>query len=433
MKHIGQTVEIGRMRGNINLGDKIYKMTSKNLSAISNVSLKAENRKTLLNCKVTIKKNKNISINITANNKNPVYKNLNITTTLDEQPIQAKNQPLTKERVSIQINKTTNTPYEFKKIEVDLDKNMFLPKISSLNELRRKALKEVEKYAIKNMQRECDEEKIQNLFVQLDKIMKDIKKANKRCTKDYKKALMLNILNTDFDYSKLHNVDKIYIPLKYFTIKKYELILETLSKRNNLYICLPTIIKANYRNIIYNNINKSIKKYHIKGFVLSNISNIIFLEDLKNIENFDLVANYTFNIFNHLSIEVVENMGLNTFTISPELDMKSISKLSTTKLLEKELIVYGKIPVLNMNYCVLGESTKCYPDCVAKCNSSNKYYLQDRMKAKFPLIPDNVQAVTTVYNYRNFSLSPLDANIDIARIDILYENIDEINEVIDNI
>ena len=54
------------------------------------------------------------------------------------------------------------------------------------------------------------------------------------------------------------------------------------------------------------------------------------------------------------------------------------------------------------------------------------------MKAKFPVIPDNIQAVTSIYNYKSLSISPLDFNIDVARIDILYESIDEINEVIDN-
>lgn len=430
----GDTVEIGRMRGYINLGDKIYKMTSKQLSAMSNVSLKVENKKTYLNCKVTVKKNQNIKINITSGDNNPIYKKLNITTTLDEQPIEAKNQPLTKERISIQINKTTNTPYEFKNIKIDLDDNMFLPKISSLNELRRLALKEVEQYAINNMQRKCDTEKIHKIFGMLDKKIKNIKGTKKRCKDDYEISLMLNILNLEYDYSKLKNVDKLYIPLKYFTLKKYQPILETLAQKNNIYICLPTIIKSNYRNIIYNNVAKSIEKYHIKGFVLSNISNIIFLEDLKGIEKFDLVANYTFNIFNHISVEEVKKMGLNTFTISPELNIRSISELcASTTNLKKELIVYGRIPVLNMNYCVLGEATKCYPDCKAKCNTTNKYYLQDRMKAKFPLIPDNVQAVTTVYNYKNLSISPLDTDIDVARIDILYENIEEINKIIANL
>ncbi len=430
----GQTVEIGRMRGYINLGDKIYKMSSKKLSSISNISIKSENRKTFLNCHIVIKKGKNISINITsADNSSDVYKNLDVTYILEEKPLAAKNQPLTKERISIQINKTTDTPYEFKDISIDLDNNCFLPKISSLNELRRNALKMVEEFAIKNIQRECDEKQINKTFVNLDKKIKSLRTSKDSHKTNYKKALKLTILNPELDYSDLHNIDKVYIPLKYFSEKKYESILEKLSSKFDLYIYLPTIIKANYKNILYNNVDTAIEKYHIKGFVLSNISNIIFLETLKNLKDFDLIANYTFNIFNYLSVDVVKKMGLNTFTVSPELDIKSISNLCNMSNIKKELIVHGRIPVLNMNYCVLGESTKCYPDCSAKCNSSNKYFLQDRMKAKFPLIPDNVQAVTTVYNYRDLSISPLNVNIDVARIDILYENIEEINEIIDNL
>ena len=30
-----------------------------------------------------------------------------------------------------------------------------------------------------------------------------------------------------------------------------------------------------------------------------------------------------------------------------------------------------------MNYCLLGETDKCYPTCKAKCTSNSSYYLKD--------------------------------------------------------
>ncbi len=39
-------------------------------------------------------------------------------------------------------------------------------------------------------------------------------------------SVLLNILNLDFDYSRLDGFDNIYIPLKYFSIKKYDGILK---------------------------------------------------------------------------------------------------------------------------------------------------------------------------------------------------------------
>ncbi len=426
------------MRGNINLGDKIYKITSKSLSAVAHISINSENVKIPLKAKVTIQKNKKVSINVKAikANRTSPYHNLDITYTIQDKPIEAKNQPLTEERINIQLTKTSSTPYKFSKLEIDLGKNLFLPKISSLNELRRGALKLVKEYATSQITRNSNSPKIEATFGEIAKEVKTLKGNKKRCA-DFEIALNLNTLNLEEDYSKLLQVDSLYIPLIYFSKKKYEKVLKTLSSKFNLYISLPTIIKSNYKNILYENIEKSIKTYHIKGFVLSNISNIIFLENIRqmhvfdfDLKDFDLVANYTFNVFNHLSVEVLKKMGLNTYTISPELDNKSISYLCGLATLKKELIVYGRIPVINTNYCVLGNSNKCYPDCKALCTSKNKYYLQDRMKARFPVVSDNVQAVTTIYNYQNQSISPLDFNIDIARIDILYESVDEINKII---
>ena len=52
---------------------------------------------------------------------------------------------------------------------------------------------------------------------------------------------------------------------------------------------------------------------------------------------------------------------------------------------------------------------------------------------KFPILPDNIQTVTTVYNSKITSVVPSDFNIDFARIDVLYEGVDEINDIISTV
>ena len=44
---------------------------------------------------------------------------------------------------------------------------------------------------------------------------------------------------------------------------------------------------------------------------------------------------------------------------------------------------------------------------------------------KFRILPDNIQTVTTIYNSKITSIDTHDINIDILRIDILDESIDE--------
>ena len=431
---IDQTVTIGRMKGNINLGDKIYKMSSKELLTKAQKSYKTENKKIPLTCTVTIKKNEPISILVTSSSKLDVYKKLNISCKLDCLPVEAKNKPLDQNTIIRQLSKTTSTPYEFTKININLEENLFLPKLSALNELRRTALQKVEDYAIskihKNIKTDFKDDLSTNPSLES---MRDFAKENINFENKFTKiSLLLNILNTEFDYSKLEYVDNLYIPLNYFNDKKFDNILKTLTKKFNTYIYLPTIKKINYRNLFYNNIKDTVNKYQIKGFVISNIGNLLLLNDLFEDLNksFNIISNYTLNVYNNNTVLELKKLGVSKFTISPESDKSIISDLCNYNYLQKELIVYGKTPLLNMSYCLLGSSNKCYPECKQLCRSNNTYYLKDRLNMKFRILPDNVQTVTTVFNCKTTSISSKDFNINFARIDILDEDIQQINDII---
>ena len=341
---VGQTVTIGRMKGSINLGDKIFKMSSKKLNLIARESIKSENRKVGLNCKIIIKRGLPIELNVTSANNLDIYSNLNITCKSEVIPEDAKNRPLSKDKILTQINKTTDSIYEFKNIDIELDEGLFLPKISTLNEIRRNALEAVYNFGVNNINKSVLEASPDELIENYTNKISQAKEI----------SVLFNILNINFDYSKLENIDNIYIPLKYFSNSKYSKILNDLQQRFNVYIYMPTILKANYRNLFYNIIEKTIEKYDIKGFVISNISNLKLIENLikDNSHNFDLIANYTFNIFNNYSVNELKNLNISKFTISPESDTDIVTSLCNNNLLPKELIVYGNTPLMNMNYCL---------------------------------------------------------------------------------
>lgn len=424
---IGQIVTIGRMKGKISSGDKIFKLSSKMLNQQAKESYQKENKKIPLNCKVIIQKNKPISINVYSDNSIPIYKGLKINSVLDFTPIDAKNKPLDKDTVIQQISKTSSTPYYFKNISVLLDDNVFLPKLSILNELRRIALSEVEEYILQKITRITPEKQI----IKTEK--NSLITRDNHIQKKTSISLLLNILHKDWDYSNIKDITNIYIPLKYFTNKNYETILKLLSKKFHTYIYMPTIIKGNYKNLFYNNVETAITKYNISGFVISNICNIKLLNTLfKDIKkDFDIIANYTFNIFNNNSIAELKNLNISRFTISPELDKSTVLELSKQNILPPELIVYGRTPLLNTNYCLLGETDLCYPNCKQRCQSSHVYELKDRLNMKFKILPDNIQTVTTIFNSKITSIAPKDFDISFQRIDILDESIEEINDIIE--
>ncbi len=418
---IGQTVIIGRMKGNIKLGSKIYKMSSKQLNLLAHKSYSQENKKILLNCHIDIHKDSPISISVTSANNLELYKDLNLKYTSDVIPITAKNRPIDKDSIISKISKTNTTPYTFQNISIDLDDNLFIPKISSLNDLRRNILSMVEQYILNTIKRGT-----------LNTTFSTHISSMLQHSSPPKISLLLNILNDKFDYSNLNQVDSLYIPLKYFCNKKFDKILKDLSNKFNLYIYMPTIVKSNYSNLLSFNLESTLTNFDIKGFVISNICNIKFLENLlKPIDtDLDIIANYTFNIYNSNTINEFKKLGVSRYTISPELNRNMITNLCSDGILPSELIVYGKTPLINMNYCPLGETDKCYPTCTQKCLSDNSYFLKDRLNMKFTIIPDNIQTVTTIFNSKITSIYPNEFNIDFARIDILDENIDEINNII---
>lgn len=102
--------------------------------------------------------------------------------------------------------------------------------------------------------------------------------------------------------------------------------------------------------------------------------------------------------------------------------------------LPNELIVYGNAPLMNISYCLTGNTNKCYSSCTSKCKlNNNKYYLQDRMNMNFRIIFDNIQTISTIYNSKTTSISLKNFEIDCARIDILDENINEINIIVNKV
>lgn len=466
---VSQTVILGRIKGKITLGDSVYKMSSKNLINRAKESILKENKKIPLSAHITIKKNSPIKISISSLSNFPIYKNLEVEYTSSVIPEIAINRPIDEDSVIKQINKTNDTPYKFEKITVTLDDGLFLPKISYLNDLRRIVLEKLTTTAIKNISRNLpkdlfntnnqkeigllfnDNSSIQGLDDDLinsnnvvddssvnliDSNNEDLLNVSDNMNETSANiSLLLNILNPQYDYSKLSDVKNIYIPLKFFVNKDYSSIINILDKKANLYIYLPTIIQSNYKNLLYSNIEQTLSKFNINGFVISNICNFKLLGDLSNKfdKKLEIICNYTFNVFNEYTISELKDLGAIRYTISPELDRKTIISLLKNEILDTELIVYGRTPLLNMNYCLLGQTDKCYPTCMQKCQTDNKYYLQDRLNMKFRILPDPIQTVTTIYNSKIFSCKINAFDIDFARIDILDENIFEINKIIDTV
>ena len=420
----GDVVTIGRMKGNIKPGDKLYKISDSIITSEirSTFSENSENRKVKLICNIKFALNKPIELSIKSNSNIDVYKDLNINITSSKCPEQAKNSGLSKEIIIKQFSKTNNTPYEFCEFNIKLEDNLFLPN-SVLNELKREILSKVKDFAISNISRNFKNNDLPSR----------ISSSPEMSTSTLKIALLLNNLNLE-NYDNLQKIDKLYIPLKYFINKSYSDNIKSLSTKANLYVYLPTVMRNNYNKLFANNLENIITNFDIHGFVVSNISGLYIIKKLteKYNKNFEFISNYTLNVYNSYSAYELQKRGITTVTLSPELDKEGLISLCNSTS-NSELIVYGNLPLMNMNYCMFGTSNKCYSNCKHTCNSNNKYYLNDRMNVNFRIIPDNIDTVTTIYNSKITSIASDEFNVSSLRIDILDESIDEINKIINTV
>lgn len=418
-------VTIGRMKGNIKVGDKVYRISSKALSDFAKASYdNCENKKIPLNCTVTIKKNTPISMEISTNKNtcyNELYSSIYVKEISNMIPIDALKTPISVERVVKQISKTTNTPFSFENITVLLDDGLYVPSISTLNELRRTALEKVE----------------QEILSRAKRTLLDLSKKSKESitytpnVKNPEISVLFRQLDLDFDYTKLdkEKITNIYVSLELFISKKYSKVISYFSDNYNLYIYIPSIIKTNYKNIALSTIEQAVMIYNIKGFIVSNIGDFELLK--KYSKDYEFIGNYTLNVFNNNTMEEYRKLGLSRITLSRELNQELIKEMLANANLNTEMIVYGNLPLMASSYCFLGKTNKCYPNCGTNCKKNNKYYLKDRLGFNFRVVPNSIETVTLICNSKTLSVSTKDLPVNFVRLDILDESINEINEAVD--
>jgi len=407
-------IEIGRMKGNINVGDKIYKLADKALTDSALLLVKSENKKIKLNAQITIKENELITLYVVPlTEKNSFYQDVRITVHSDTYVQKASSLPATKEQIISRLSKTGETPFEFQEINVSLEDGLFIP-VSTLNQLRRKALDLLEETILKKYKRTSRNVSVSSLSIN-------------NINPEPKITLQLNQLDLNKSYENIELVDNIYIPFSYFLKKDYKLLLEKLSCTANLYIYFPSIIRNNYHSLIEHNLKEILGSFSITGLVLQNLGDISLLESLEiPIKDYDIVANDTLNVFHNHTIEDLKEIGFNRITASQELNKLDLLNLDPSNL---EIIVYGRTPLMTTQYCLLGKTNHCSLDCNHLCKSGS-YILKDRLGFLFNLSPDSIDTVTTIYNSKITSIPTKELKANTFRISILDESIEEINNII---
>lgn len=391
--YVSQIIEentVGEIKDtkNIKIGDKVYKIVSNSLNKKQWEIYKKEIKKVEIWSKL-YENEGNLCLelyNEEVNTKSSIkYEKTDVN-------------ELDKSRVICQIQKTGNTIFHIKDVAIELE-NLKLP-IRQLNQLRREAIEKLEKSLEKSIQRKYEKEI--NLQLNLHEA---------KVHKKPKINLYLQKMNAKIDYSKL-DYHEIYVPFK------------DLINQENLRDCiavLPNILDENYEKLVMQN-QKVFDK--VKAVMISHISQVEFLKKLRVDKK--IVADYSLNITNNLSQDVLKDLGIKRFTMSPELDKNRINQFSED--LEKELVVYGRTCLMTSKYCPIGKNENCKMAC-----QNGNYALEDRKNFVFPVVSDSTNCHCRIYNSKILSSDYQNTNVDFVRIDVLNETAEEIQNIISNV
>ena len=396
-------VTIGRIKGKIKPKDKVYKTVSIKLNQEMDQKIGKENIKRKVNCNIELKQDEVIKLEL-----QDIDTNISVKIEGDSVVKKADNAGITSKRIEEQLSKTGNTIFKIENINIKIDGSIIVP-ISSLNEIRRRGLEELEHKLLESFKREQVNLKL------------DVKEEKFIPKEEVKVTLCLNKISKEIDYASLKNVDNVYIPFKYFLDEDLKESIENISKKFSTYILLPAITKSNYEKLLYNNLSKIAER--VEGIVISNLSQIYEIEKL-GINGKKLVANYTTNIENNFTVEELKKLGVCKYIVPPEAEKETIKEL--TENIEKETIVYGRTLLMTTEYCTIGTLKNCPAMC-----QKGRYTLKDRMGFEFPIYTDRINCNNLIYNSKITSISYKDLQTDSIRIDILEETREEIQRIID--
>lgn len=308
------------------------------------------------------------------------YKEFTIIVEAEEVVERAINLSTDRDRIEEQLSKLGDTSFNINTIDIDLEEGSFLS-IKTINKLRRRAIEELEKKIL--LKHKKIDFKDSDYFTK----KKNILNFSKGEKKSRKLTIKINNQN-QLDQIDLEKLDRIYIPIELYTLDN----LKRFNKEKlEVYLWTDNILYE--KNI--SDIESKIGMYN--GLEGISVSNIGTFERFKSLFSGRIQADMGLNIFNTATAKWFLDNGAKGISLSSELNINQIQKISEKIGGEIESKVYGYLPVMITRDCPMAYVKNCKDDNNCRsCNYANGYSLLDRKGMEFRMERKN--GFTNIYN-----------------------------------
>lgn len=403
---VGSLVTIGDIKGNVSIGDKVYKISSKQMcEEISQTYTHGKNIKKInIDVKATLKIGQPFKLELN-------YMNYKVEAESEKLCEKGINKSFSKDDIISNINKFGDTSFNINEIDVDMDEGVILP-VSQINSVRRDVVAMLEMAICKGYERELKEE------------IPQLKPQNNHIVKTNKISVYLYNPN---NLEGLEDVDIIYLPFNK-VIQDTQIIdnvKQDYLKNKEIVIDLGNVSKGETKRKIIENI--SVIK-NIGNVLVGNLEQLEILKDL----NLNIELDSSLNIYNSSSIKAFKDMGISKISLSNEITTDQILRLNSYDNIELSVNIYGRLPLMTMQTCIIANNISKKINC--NLCTKNNYYLKDRVEEIFPIQTNRVDcrnvilSSDTVFNLE--AVSKLKQKINTFRIYFLDETITQRRNVI---
>lgn len=338
----------------------------------------------------------------------------------EQQVEAASSRPLDEERIKNQLRKTGNTEFAFDMLDVELHGEVFLP-MQQLNEMRRKALEELEKKIQDSFHRKTAEKKVLQEEILDTASVKLSKKENKLSVLVETQEQLEAVLEND------NSVACIYVDSNLDTTgldaELWNGISDRIHKKNiEVFLAMPRIFR-NQTIEIFEQAYDSILTRYFDGMLIRSMEEYQFLKSKNYSGNIRL--DYNLYIMNRFAKQFWKKQGITYGTIPVELNKSEIVNLDSE---QDEMIVYGYIPAMVTAQCVTSTVHGCKKDCKITM-------LKDRYQNEFPVKNQCRDCYNVIYNTAPLYLIDLkedleELNAERYRIQFSIENRDEVKQIL---
>ncbi len=272
-------------------------------------------------------------------------------------PEAARNRALTEEEVAQRLSKTGGTAYRCEQVNVVLDEGLMLS-AGALNGLRREALEQL------SALRTAPPARRENPTPELTEAAVEAWNDAPTLTVSVAKAAQLTEELVD------ERPEMVYVPLE--ELRKVDLTKYT--DRTKFCAVLPRIFRtkdeAYFRDVLE-------KTEGLSAVAVGNLGHLPIVKGL----NLEIRGDFGMNVFNSRALAFLKDKGFASATVSFELRHQQVRDLK--KYIPCEAVVYGRLPLMVMENCPIGNAGGCRGD-KRLCERENT--LTDRMGAKFPVV-----------------------------------------------